>query len=233
MQLSLVIPCYNEATNLEALTHRCLHLLEMAPVEIILVDNGSTDNTAATLKQLVGSDDRFQLIRVPINKGYGNGILQGLAVARSGLMGWTHADLQTDPIDVERGIGILGKMDTSKALMVKGQRYSRPLSDSLFTAGMSAFESVLLRARMWDINAQPTLFTRALYEQWEKPPDDFSLDLYAYYQAIQAGHEVIRFPVIFGDRFSGQSHWNIDFRSKSKFIRRTISYSLELARTSR
>ena len=48
---------------------------------------------------------------------------------------------------------------------------------------MSLFETLLLRTRLWDINAQPTMFHRDFFASWDRPPHDFSLDLYAYYGA--------------------------------------------------
>ena len=96
---------------------------------------------------------------------------------------------------------------------------------------MSAFESALLGMPLWDINAQPTLFTRAFFETWDTPPHDFSLDLYAYYQARRQGLKVFRFPVRFGPRAHGVSHWNVNWAAKRKFIRRTVNFSLELKRS--
>jgi hypothetical protein len=93
---------------------------------------------------------------------------------------------------------------------------------------MSVFETALLKAPLWDINAQPTMFSKAFFDAWEEPPPDFSLDLYAYYQARRASLQVRRFPVYFGERAHGISHWNIDWRSKLKFIRRTARYSMAL-----
>ena len=93
---------------------------------------------------------------------------------------------------------------------------------------MSAFETILLQKPLWDINAQPTLFHRSFFETWSNPPHDFSLDLYAYYQANLAGLNIQRFPVLFGDRAHGISHWNINWSSKLKFIQRTVKFSLNL-----
>jgi len=113
--------------------------------------------------------------------------------------------------------------------MAKGQRYGRPLSDSLFTAGMSLFESILFKKAFWDINAQPNLFPRTFYETWsQNAPKDFSLDLFVYFMAQKQGLEIKRFPVKFGKRVFGTSHWNIDWKAKKKFIMRTIQFSLEL-----
>jgi hypothetical protein len=84
---------------------------------------------------------------------------------------------------------------------------------------------------MWDINAQPTLFTRAFFQRWENPPHDFALDLYAYYLACKQALLVHRFPVRFGPRAHGISHWNVNWSAKRKFIKRTIHFSLELSRS--
>jgi hypothetical protein len=93
---------------------------------------------------------------------------------------------------------------------------------------MSVFETVLLGKPMWDINAQPTMFSRQFFESWRVPPYDFSLDLYAYYQARMAGLPIYRFPVLFGERAHGVSHWNVNWAAKRKFIRRTLDFSLQL-----
>ena len=93
---------------------------------------------------------------------------------------------------------------------------------------MSIFETVLLRTRLWDINAQPNIFSRSFFESWVNPPHDFSLDLYVYFTARHQGLPVYRFPVEFGERAHGVSHWNVNWAGKWKFIRRTIDFSFEL-----
>jgi glycosyltransferase involved in cell wall biosynthesis len=232
MTLSLVIPCYNEAGSLPPLIERCTLLAELADVDVVLVDNGSTDSTPDVFNSHLQPGGAVRSLRVPVNRGYGNGILAGLEVATGEYLGWTHADLQADPLDVERGLRLIRSMGsgiTTRAL-VKGRRFGRPMGDTVFTIGMSVFETALLRVPLWDINAQPTLLSRSLYEEWTSPPGDFSLDLFAYHHARSTGASVQRFPVLFGERFAGTSHWNVDWKSKSRFIKRTIKYSAELAR---
>ena len=73
---------------------------------------------------------------------------------------------------------------------------------------------------------------RRSFEAWSAPPGDFSLDLYAYCQARWQGLAVKRFPVYFGQRAHGRSHWNVDWRAKLGFIRRTLDYSIKLRRSS-
>lgn len=229
MEFSLVIPCYNEAKNLPTLLTRCGELARAKPgLEIILVDNGSSDDTPSVLADLLPRHDGCRSIRVAVNQGYGFGILSGLRAARGEVLGWTHADMQTDPMDVLRGLALFEQSAVPQNLFVKGRRYGRPAGDVVFTIGMSLFESLLLGRRLWDINAQPTLFPRVFFENWRAPPHDFALDLYAYHNARQAGMMVARFPVLFGARLHGHSHWNVDWAAKWKFIRRTMDYSIKL-----
>ena len=226
MRFSLIIPCYNEAANLAPLLDRCRVIGSRPGFEVILVDNGSTDDSKGVMQDLLPNYPGCRSVRVEKNIGYGFGILSGLRAAHGEILGWTHADLQTDPQDMLRGIEIFEKEGVN--IYVKGRRYGRPIADILFTIGMSLFESILLKKRLWDINAQPNLFSRSFFESWLNPPYDFSLDLFAFYQARLQNIPVHRFPVKFGERLHGVSHWNINWAAKRKFIRRTIDFSLEL-----
>ena len=226
MRFSLVIPCYNEAANLPLLLDRCKALAVTPDVEVVLVDNGSTDSTAEVLEKLLPKFPGCRSIRVEKNQGYGFGIVSGLKAAKGEILGWTHADMQTDPQDALLGLALFEKYGDD--IFVKGRRYGRPFMDVVFTVGMSVFETVLLARPMWDINAQPTMFSRRFFESWTAPPDDFSLDLYVYYQAQSYRLKAHRFPVRFGERANGVSRWNVNWAAKRKFIRRTVDFSLQL-----
>ncbi|MES2887699.1 MAG: glycosyltransferase family 2 protein [Pseudomonadota bacterium] len=226
MKLSLIIPCYNEAANLPLLLERCKALAARPDIEVVLVDNGSTDSTPAVLLNSLPHCPGCRSVRVETNQGYGFGIVAGLKAARGTIVAWTHADLQTDPQDVLQGLRLFDKH--GDGIFVKGRRHGRPLMDVVFTVGMSVFETLLLAQPLWDINAQPTMFSKRFFDTWVTPPDDFSLDLYAYYQARISGLKVHRFPVLFGKRAHGVSHWNVNWAAKRKFIRRTVDFSLQL-----
>jgi glycosyltransferase involved in cell wall biosynthesis len=230
MQLSLVIPCYNESANLPLLLERCRGVANHPGCEVILVDNGSTDDTVAVLQELLPRYPGCRSIQVETNQGYGFGILAGLRAASGTILGWTHADLQTDPADALHGLSCF--QTHGSRIFVKGQRFGRPLGDVAFTVGMSVFETVLLGHRFWDINAQPTMFHRTFFDAFDDPPHDFALDLFAYHRALRMKIPVHRFPVRFGERAFGTSHWNVDWKSKRRFIRRTLEFSLELSRRS-
>ncbi len=229
MRLSLVIPCYNEAANLPLLVERCATLFaSREDIDVVFVDNGSSDDSPEVFARLLQGKPRMRVVRVEVNRGYGFGILSGLRAAEGELLAWTHADMQTDPGDALEGLAEFRKAAAPEELFVKGRRYGRPAGDVLFTVAMAAFETLLMLAPLWDINAQPTMFHRRFFESWREPPHDFSLDLFAYVQARRQGLQVRRFPVRFGERAHGVSHWNVDWKSKLRFIRRALGYSLVL-----
>ena len=136
-------------------------------------------------------------------------------------------------MDAAAGFALFRACADPERLFVKGLRYGRPALDIAFTAGMSLFETLLLGHPMRDINGQPTMFHRAFFETWREPPDDFALDLYAYWRARVAGLTIDRIPVSFGPRAFGTSHWNSGMAARLKFSRRTLDYSLRLRREAR
>ena len=227
-RFSLVIPCFNEAQNIPLLLDRCCEVITDDQIEIIIVDNGSTDDTHKVLNSLSPQYPFIERVRVKKNEGYGNGIIAGLKKSSGEIIGWTHADMQTDPADVLKALEFFKNSNNPQKIFVKGKRYGRPLLDVFFTIGMSLFETILLRKAMWDINSQPTLFHRDFFSSWSSPPNDFSLDLYAYFLAKKTKLSVKRFKVYFGERAHGVSHWNISISGKIKFIKRTLNYSFNL-----
>ncbi len=230
MKASLVIPCYNESKSLPELLKSCQRSFYGKDIEVVIVDNGSTDNTQDILSDLLHEYSFVTLVNIEKNTGYGNGILQGLHSASGEILGWTHADLQTDPGDVVKGLTFFEEVEDPEKIFVKGSRYGRPILDMFFTIGMALFESLLMKTWMWDINAQPTLFHRSFFKSWVEPPNDFSLDLFSYFMAKKKGLTINRFSVLFSDRLHGTSHWNISLSDKYKFIKRTLQYSFVLSK---
>ena len=228
MDLSIIIPCYNEAKNIPLLLQRFQNIVQNTSTEIILVNNGSKDNTEELLSQLQPSYPFLRVVKVPVNQGYGFGILSGLKEARGNFLGWTHADLQTDPNDLFMALKLIKGNNGPPDFYIKGRRCNRPLQDIFFTYGMTLLEKIYLGEWMWDINAQPNIFHQSFFRTWQNPPHDFSLDLYAFYMAKKQNLHIIRFNVKFPPRIHGQSSWNTGIQSKLKFIKRTLDFSWEL-----
>lgn len=228
IKLSIIIPCYNEAKNIPLILNRFKDTIRRKDIELILVNNGSTDDSQDVLESLLPDYPFARIEKVAVNQGYGFGILSGLRKAKGDYLAWTHADMQTDPYDVIKALEIIEKEPQPERTFVKGARKRRPFKDVFFTWGMSVFESVYLGVQLNDINAQPQLFHNSFFESWKRPPYDFSLDLYAFYMARKHNLKVIRLPVLFPERIHGQSHWNVDWKSKIKFIKRTLDFSYTL-----
>lgn len=227
--LSVVVPCYNEQDTIPALLKRYDKAFGgREDIELILVNDGSKDNTRDVLDQETSKYPFLKVIHVSPNGGYGNAVYTGLKQASGRYIGWTHGDLQTPPEDVVTALSYFEKGKLEDLLYMKGKRYGRPLSDVVFTAGMSLFESFIFRTPLTDINAQPNIFRKEFLDSWENPPKDFSLDLYVYLLAKKCGYTIKRFPVHFGARFAGVSSWNTSWKNKYKFIKRTISFSFAL-----
>lgn len=228
MKMSIVVPCYDEAENIPLILKRFAEIIKRDDIEVLLVDNGSKDNSPEILKHLLPQYCFARSMRIEENQGYGYGIIQGLNNCRGQFIGWTHADMQTDPADLLKALSIIEKNNNNENIFVKGNRKGRPAFDQFFTNGMSVFETLYMGVKLYDVNAQPNVFSRKFFQTWENPPSDFALDLYALYMAQKAGLQIERFEVVFPERLYGASHWNSGLLAKWKFIKRTMDFSRKL-----
>lgn len=103
-ELSLVIPCYNEAESIPyTLPALCAAFAKAGrALEIVAVDNGSKDASAARIAELVARGLPVVPVTVPVNQGYGFGLLSGIPHARGTWIGFIPADGQVDAEDVVR-----------------------------------------------------------------------------------------------------------------------------------
>lgn len=231
MKLSVVVPCYNEADNLTQIFELFTRdFKNETDVEVILVNNGSTDKSAEVFESLLIEYDNslFKVVNVQKNRGYGNGILSGLEVAQGEVLSWTHADLQTDPKDVLTAYKIYLNIGNNM-VFVKGKRKKRGFVADFFTMGMQVLASAALRTKLDDIGAQPKLFSREFYSYYiqDKAPLDFSLDLYAQYWAAKAGR-IVDFPVIMKKRLHGEAKGGGSWKTRFKVSKRTLVFINDL-----
>ena len=103
-RLSIVIPLFDEAENLEPLALELRAALEGLAYgyEVLFVDDGSGDDSPAVLARLAAADSRLRVLRQPVNQGQSAAFAAGLRHARGELVATLDADLQNDPADLPR-----------------------------------------------------------------------------------------------------------------------------------
>ena len=161
IKYSLVVPCYNEAENIDSLVNKCIPILDRKDCEVILVDNGSKDQTRE--KILINSKKykNLMLAIVDKNQGFGYGVFTGIKNTNGSIVGYCHADLQTDPKDFIKSIDIIEENNiANQNFLIKGRRHNRPIIDICFTFFMSLYSSILFTRLLFDINSQPNVFKR-------------------------------------------------------------------------
>ena len=230
LRLSIILPCYNEADNLPLLLASYRQVWQDLPTELILVDNGSTDNTAEVLAQeLQRPEYSFaRTVRVAQNCGYGHGLYTGLQAARGAFLAYSHADMQCSPADVFRAYERLVASPDPTHTLVKGQRSGRDPSASLVTNGMALLASTILLTKLTDINAQPKVFHCSHLARLAQPPTGFQFDLYVLYQVRRAGVKILTIPVVFGQRAHGQSKSAFNIFARYRTILATMRYIFRL-----
>ncbi|WP_027192366.1 glycosyltransferase family 2 protein [Fundidesulfovibrio putealis] len=102
--LSIIIPVYNEEDNVLPLHQKITEALDSMgqPYEVIIVDDGSTDNTAQRLKELAKSDNRLKVIHLRRNFGQTPAMMAGIDAATGDILIPMDGDLQNDPHDIPK-----------------------------------------------------------------------------------------------------------------------------------
>lgn len=100
--LSLVLPAHNEEDNIEIVVRRALATLPRytADFEIIVVNDGSRDQTPRIIDRLADADDRIRPIHHPRNRGYGGALKSGFKASTNEYVMFMDADRQFDIADI-------------------------------------------------------------------------------------------------------------------------------------
>jgi glycosyltransferase involved in cell wall biosynthesis len=121
--LSVVIPVYNEAENIMPLVERLERALRAAPgpIEMLFVDDGSTDETLTLLKAAQESDARVRIAHFRRNLGQTAAMAAGFRLARGEAVVTIDGDLQNDPEEMLRLVAMLGEWDAVCGIRVRRQ----------------------------------------------------------------------------------------------------------------
>ena len=230
IDLSIIFPCFNEEKNLDILIKKINSVKKKnykIKIEFILVNNGSTDNTAEILRKL-NHKNLFKIINIKNNQGYGDGILKGLFFSKGKIISFTHADLQCDPHDIIKAFTKYKKMIYNNKAIIKGKRINRRFVDDIFSVFMALFTSMVFKVRFNDINAQPKIFHRKYLKYLNKAPKDFSLDLYILFAAKRNLFKVLEYPVYYKKRTGGEAKGGDSLMGKLMLSIRTFKFIISL-----
>tara|TARA_B100000575_G_C23131054_1_gene656106 strand:- start:1169 stop:1885 length:717 start_codon:yes stop_codon:yes gene_type:complete len=235
--LSLIIPCFNEEKNLTVLLKNIESLLKKYSeenIEVLIVDNGSTDGTRDLLnKHDLVINNKISIIKIEKNDGYGNGIYKGIISSSGNYISWFHADLQIDPHDVVE-IFLKSKQKLlNEECIIKGLRINRNFFDIIFTFGMTIITLLFFRIRLNDINAQPKIFKKNFIKYLSNPPKDFSFDLYFLLKAKKEKLKIYEFPVNWSKRYAGEAKGGGTIKLKIKLTFRTLKFMFKLIKDSK
>ncbi len=126
--LSLVIPAYNEQENVEVLLQRVAGALSQIgkPFEVILVDDGSSDDTPRLLAEGMKQYPWLRVLRMAKNGGQSAAFEAGFEAAKGDVIATIDADLQNDPEEIPRLLPLLDGADGQPAVdMITGWRKDR------------------------------------------------------------------------------------------------------------
>jgi dolichyl-phosphate beta-glucosyltransferase len=221
--LSIVIPAYNEAERIEASLHKALDYFkdQSYEYEIIVADDGSTDNTVSIAK---GISDKVKVYALPKNTGKGAAVRLGMLSATGEIRIFTDADFSTPIYEVEKIIYsmknnydvVIGSRALNYDLVKEHQPFYREFMGKTFNKFVQflvikGIKDTQCGFKGFSSKAAEDIFSRTKI-------DGFSFDVEALYLANKAGYRIDEVPV----------EWYNDDRSKVNPITDSINMLLEI-----
>lgn len=211
--LSLVMPCYNEEDNVRYAIMRLLGAFRPSEykVEIVAVDNGSSDRTREIVDQLAAENPEVTARYVDTNIGFGNGILTGIPVCSGRWVGFIAADGQVDAEDVVR---LLDAAESAQGdVLAKVRRRFRmdgPIRKVISIAYNLFVWCLWPRLGSLDVNGTPRMIKRDLLLKAELESTGWLLDPELLIKARHMGVRVLELNVFSRMRGGGESHVRIE-----------------------
>ncbi len=202
--LSLILPAYNEAQAIRhSIRAAAAALAELGvPYEIIVVDDGSTDDTAAIARLEAAELPQVRVLSTSQNVGYGGAIRYGFREARFDFLAFTDADGQFDLRELSRLLTLAKDFD-----LVCGYRIDRQdhWTRKLYSRGYNLIVRSLLGTRVRDCDCALKIFRRSQIDQLGLESDDFFINAELLTKARLAGLTVTEVGVNHYPRLRGES----------------------------
>ena len=204
LPLTLILPAFNEVEGIALAVAEADDVLGacFAQYEIIVVDDGSNDDTASVVEELARTRPRVRLIRLGLNRGYGAALRTGFEAARFGRVAFTDADRQFDLRDL-----VPLTLMTQRTPIVVGFRQNRqdPARRRFLSWGYNVLARAWLGTRVRDCDCALKVFRRDALDQILPTSRGFFVNTEMLATAYRLGLEVTEMPVSHRPRLHGVS----------------------------
>jgi glycosyltransferase involved in cell wall biosynthesis len=202
--LSLVMPAYNEAGNIERAVRAATEAGARAGTyEVVVVDDGSRDQTGERLAALSAElGPRLRVVRHEHNRGYGAALRSGFAAAEGDLVFYTDSDNQFDLSELASVIPLMREWDAVLGYRIDRKDARRRLLTSWVFNRLSCS---VFDLSVRDLNCSFKLFRREVLRALPLESDDFFIDTEMVVRLHRAGFRYVERGVTHLPRLSGHS----------------------------
>ena len=203
---SVIIPCYNEAGNIETCIQRVPTLGTFR--EVIVVDDGSKDGTSAIVRRLAEKDSRIRLISYSPNRGKGQAVKAGFDAATGDILMILDADMTVIPEELHKFFHALAE---GHAEFANGTRMVYPMENQamklLNFIGNKLFGillSLIMEQRNTDVLCGTKAFFRKDYPAFKMKGDSWG-DFELLFASSRLKLKTVEIPIHYKERKAGQS----------------------------
>jgi len=199
--LSVIVPAFNEATTVETVARRLREL--PLHLEVIAVDDASTDGTGALLDRLQREGLLDRVVHHPVNRGKGAALRSGFAAVSGDVVVVQDADLEYDPADLP---ALLEPIRRGRADAVYGSRFQGGPHRVLFfwhAVGnqlLTLLSNMLTNLNLSDMETCYKLVRRDLLQRLPLTSDRFGFEVELTARLSQAGARIWELPISYSGR---------------------------------